>query len=103
MVAGVVEGSKGIGRIIGCLVAQCPKLGTCSVGEAIRLLRLAKRFAFPGRLSSFAALPNEGATKRLRRLEWFAISDSVRALILPVLSLAQHTSAPIAVAIPGDL
>ena len=65
--------------------------------------RLAKRFAFPGRLSSFAALPNEGATKRLRRLEWLAISNGVRALILPVLNLAQLTSARIAVAIPGDL
>ena len=77
----------------GCLVAQCPKLGICSVGEAIRLFRLAKRFAFPGRLSSFAALPNEGATNRLRRLEWSAISDSARAFVLSVLSILQLTSA----------
>ena len=91
--AGVVVGSKGIGRLIGCLVAQCPKLGICSVGEAIRLFRLAKRFAFPGRLSSFAALPNEGATNRLRRLEWSAISDSARAFVLSVLSILQLTSA----------
>ena len=47
------------------------------------------RLAFSGRLSSFAALPNEGATIRLRWLEWFVISDSARALVLSVLSLAQ--------------
>ena len=42
------------------------------------------RLAFSGRLSSFAALPNEGAPKRLRWVEYFAMSDSARASMLPI-------------------
>ena len=47
--AGVVVGSKGIGRLIGCLVAQCPKFGICSVGvfrAALELRRFAQRWGF---------------------------------------------------------
>ena len=42
------------------------------------------RLAFSGRLSSFAALPNEGAPKRSRWVEYFVMSDSVRASVLPI-------------------
>ena len=42
------------------------------------------RLAFSGRLSSFAALPNEGAPKRLRWVEYSVMSDSVRASVLPI-------------------
>ena len=42
------------------------------------------RLAFSGRLSSFAALPNEGAPKRSRWVEYFVISECVRASVLPI-------------------
>ena len=47
VVAGVVDDSKGIGRFIGCLVAQCPKFGICPVSvfrAALELRRFAQRW-----------------------------------------------------------
>ena len=72
VVAGVVAGSKGIGRLIGCLVAQCPKFGICSVSvfrAALELRRFAQR-------RGSQALAMGGI---------IVMSDSARASMLPMI------------------
>ena len=80
-------------------MAQCPKFGICSVGEAIRLFRLAKRFAFSGRLSSFAALPNEGATNRLRWAEYLLYQIAL-ARMPSLYVLSRHCDFELAIRFP---
>ena len=69
--AGVVVGSKGIGRIIGCLVAQCPKFGICS-GSVFRAALELRRFA---QRRGFQSLAMGGV---------IVMSDSARASVLPI-------------------
>ena len=66
---------KCIGLLIGCLVAQCPKFGICSVGVFRAALELRR------------ALPNEGASNRLEWAECYVRSDSARALVPSVSAL----------------
>ena len=61
--------------------------------------RLAKRFAFSGRLSSFAALPNEGATNRLRWAEYLLYQIAL-ARMPSLYVLSRHCDFELAIRFP---